>query len=356
MISDFSQIELSLFEVLALAGLFQSLYILIYITLRAGRYSRAIVAIGFFFCLSLAFAADFTSSVLPEARAYLIDIRWFFWFYGAPFGVLLILQIARIKEALPLSVYWILCLPIVFWGAIKAYLHWTTEVDEAVIAAHYSLAGLISGTLCLTALVQRKGYLVPQPKATLQKERWWLVLVSSVTLSLFLLLTLFHTAGIVQENTYILLRQLYGIVFAYLAATSLLRIYPQALDLAKTPHILTMTFKDGQGELSRKINDLINVQKVYQEESYSRADMARELSVPEHVLSAYINQRYGKSFPALMNERKIKDACRLLRETSEPVAIIASEAGFASLTTFNRVFKEIMNTTPSAYRQDKNSD
>jgi AraC family transcriptional regulator len=39
-----------------------------------------------------------------------------------------------------------------------------------------------------------------------------------------------------------------------------------------------------------------------------------------------------------------------LRRSHEPVAAIAFEMGFNDLSTFNRRFRRLMGSTPSAYR------
>jgi AraC-like DNA-binding protein len=93
------------------------------------------------------------------------------------------------------------------------------------------------------------------------------------------------------------------------------------------------------------------MEKVYQEPTYSRADLARECSAPESTVSRVINVHFGKSFPQLMNERRIADAKRLLQQTDAPVAKIASEVGFNSLPSFNRVFKDMTGDSPSSFRK-----
>ena len=97
----------------------------------------------------------------------------------------------------------------------------------------------------------------------------------------------------------------------------------------------------------------IDLDKVYQEANFSRADLARELNVSEANVSRIVSAHFGKSLPQLINELRIRDSLQLLEQTDAGMQIIAEQVGFSSLPTFNRVFKDVMNVSPSEYRQAK---
>ena len=54
--------------------------------------------------------------------------------------------------------------------------------------------------------------------------------------------------------------------------------------------------------------------------------------------------------PQFLNEFRVKDAQRLLKETDASIQNIFEESGFNSITTFNRVFKELSGDSPTEYR------
>jgi AraC-like DNA-binding protein len=56
--------------------------------------------------------------------------------------------------------------------------------------------------------------------------------------------------------------------------------------------------------------------------------------------------------PQLINGYRVQDAAVLIAQTDAPIKDIAEEAGFSSIATFNRVFKDITGKSPSAYRKD----
>ena len=79
-------------------------------------------------------------------------------------------------------------------------------------------------------------------------------------------------------------------------------------------------------------------------------DMARELHLSKYHISHLLNNKLGISFSGYINMLRINNACELLRRTDKSIASISEESGFGSIRTFNRVFMQIMNTTPYEYR------
>jgi AraC-like DNA-binding protein len=58
--------------------------------------------------------------------------------------------------------------------------------------------------------------------------------------------------------------------------------------------------------------------------------------------------------PRYVNFLRISEACQLLTKTSETVVKISEDVGFDNLRNFNRAFHEIMQMTPTEFR-DKNA-
>lgn len=80
-------------------------------------------------------------------------------------------------------------------------------------------------------------------------------------------------------------------------------------------------------------------------------DMARELHLSKYHISHLLNNKLGISFSGYINILRINNACELLRKTDKSIASISEEVGFGSIRTFNRVFMQIMNSTPYDYRK-----
>ncbi|GAB6158166.1 hypothetical protein JCM39194_13660 [Desulfotomaculum varum] len=67
--------------------------------------------------------------------------------------------------------------------------------------------------------------------------------------------------------------------------------------------------------------------------------------------SRIFKKEVGVTYTDYVNKLKIDYACKLLKTTNYPVYRISSECGFADPSYFNRVFVQLMNMTPKAYRR-----
>lgn len=81
------------------------------------------------------------------------------------------------------------------------------------------------------------------------------------------------------------------------------------------------------------------------------SDMARELGYHEKYLSSAIHSVTGMNFRTFLAMYRIDYAKRLLFNTQETISEIASQCGFTSLNTFNRMFLTITGITPSEYKK-----
>ena len=61
----------------------------------------------------------------------------------------------------------------------------------------------------------------------------------------------------------------------------------------------------------------------------------------------------GKKISDYINELRIKRAIEKIEKGDMLILDIALEAGFESLSTFNRAFKKITGTTPSDYKKSQ---
>lgn len=84
------------------------------------------------------------------------------------------------------------------------------------------------------------------------------------------------------------------------------------------------------------------------------SDVAGRLATNESYISRAINLGLGTTFTAFINGLRVDHAKSLLSKTSMSVLEIALTSGFNSKATFNRVFKERENMTPSAFRTSQN--
>ncbi|MEA1938094.1 MAG: helix-turn-helix transcriptional regulator, partial [Pseudomonadota bacterium] len=213
--------------------------------------------------------------------------------------------------------------------------------------------GVLSAGACLLVvwlycrLLER---LVRQPSGW---DRYWLALSLIAMIGIGEGLRLMGVGGMLDVANAEEARLVIQITLVYLASTLLFRIYPQPVPLAgstrvRKPQFDVLTEQDRH--IALKVRELMDVDKLYQEPAFGRADLAREVGVPEHVISRVVNAAFGKGFRNMLNEYRVVEAQDMLKNTGETITTIAFEVGFNSLASFNRAFRDIAGMSPSECR------
>lgn len=101
-------------------------------------------------------------------------------------------------------------------------------------------------------------------------------------------------------------------------------------------------------------------EKPYIDPELNLQSLAIQLKVSVHHLSQVINHNQDNNFYDLINSYRIVEVKKQLADlnnSDQSILSIAFNSGFNSKATFNRIFKNIVNQTPSQYRksQQKNN-
>ena len=105
-------------------------------------------------------------------------------------------------------------------------------------------------------------------------------------------------------------------------------------------------------ELDKKLQELINLDKVYLENDLSLPKLAKKLNASCNETSFVINELYRDNFYSFINKYRIEEAkTLLLSEKYNQLNIlgIAYESGFNSKTTFNTTFKKQTGVSPTEF-------
>lgn len=101
-----------------------------------------------------------------------------------------------------------------------------------------------------------------------------------------------------------------------------------------------------------RLDDLMRAQKPYLNRRLAKAELAALLGVSSPDLARLLNERIGMNFFEYVNAFRIREFIRLARAPgAEALTLfgLAQEAGFNSKTTFNKAFRQLTGTSPSAY-------
>ncbi|AYZ12402.1 AraC family transcriptional regulator [Chryseobacterium arthrosphaerae] len=106
-------------------------------------------------------------------------------------------------------------------------------------------------------------------------------------------------------------------------------------------------------KIKAALENLMETRKPYLDSELNLIRLAEMLSVSTHHLSYVINTGFEKNFFQYVNEFRVEQAKKLLKETNSKLSIlgIAYESGFNSKTSFNTTFKKLTGQTPSEFRK-----
>jgi AraC-like DNA-binding protein len=97
-------------------------------------------------------------------------------------------------------------------------------------------------------------------------------------------------------------------------------------------------------------DDLMRKRSLYRDPDLTLARIARRAGIPARQISAAVNRIHGRNVSQIVNEYRVAEARRLLRETNDTITMVMLESGFQTKSNFNREFLRVAGMTPSAYR------
>lgn len=107
---------------------------------------------------------------------------------------------------------------------------------------------------------------------------------------------------------------------------------------------------DADGDILIRLELLFTREHLHKKEDLSLRRLSRRLGISDRQVSHAVNRIKHMSVSQLVNEYRIKEACRLLGETDDTVLGISLAAGFATKSNFNREFSRVTGQTPSQWR------
>ena len=86
---------------------------------------------------------------------------------------------------------------------------------------------------------------------------------------------------------------------------------------------------------------------------FSLQQLAVQVGSNYKYVSQVVNERYGKSFKQVLNEQRVREACRILNDPNQSahltIEAIAANLGFNSRSNFTVTFKRITGISPSDF-------
>jgi AraC-like DNA-binding protein len=109
---------------------------------------------------------------------------------------------------------------------------------------------------------------------------------------------------------------------------------------AEPRHATNRRLLRARDRMDRSYADALDVEALADSVHLSRAHFIRSFK-----------DAFGETPHRYLQRRRLERAMALLRETDTPVTEICLAVGFSSLGTFSRTFRDVVGTSPSAYRE-----
>lgn len=145
---------------------------------------------------------------------------------------------------------------------------------------------------------------------------------------------------------------IYWIGFVSFHRTQIVYVIPPK----STPSSLENLAKDDIEKYIYTLKNAMEQEKLFLDPELNVSKLAKHIQINQKILSAILNQHLSKGFNEFINEYRVDEVKKkLLNSENQHLTIsgIALESGFNSQATFQRVFKELTNTTPKEFLASK---
>ena len=131
-------------------------------------------------------------------------------------------------------------------------------------------------------------------------------------------------------------------------------------------YLLQMYVRLGQSNMNQELRrydartqridpEIVDSARLYIDQNFTQditlGDVSAFTGFSRCYFSRMFKQQLGQSFSEYLRGKRVALAEELLIHSRQPIQEIAASAGFGSVATFNRVFREAKNCTPSHFRE-----
>lgn len=102
---------------------------------------------------------------------------------------------------------------------------------------------------------------------------------------------------------------------------------------------------------SQSIWSVVRHIHLHYQEPLALTELAERYGMSSSNLSELFKKHLGVNFARFVHDLRVRHACGLLASSDMSKTDIAAEAGFGSLRSFSRIFRDLKGMTPSEYRK-----
>jgi AraC-like DNA-binding protein len=370
-----SSVTLDWLHVVALLGALQGLLLTaVLATKRTNRLANRLLAVAMF-----AFSLHLASAVYLAAGYERVFPHFFGIAYPLPFlyGPLVYLYAVtaadrtrrlRWRDALhlvPFAAAVLLGLPVYlmsgeaklgFYDDIRAGIRpgWLDVADPAKL-----VSGVVYATATVVFLVRHRDQVKASYSSLEHVNLTWLLWLGGAAAGIWSIAVVAELLGKSGDNYVVLALAVlvYAIGYLGLRQPEIFRFEVAQSPSADqpAPRYERSGLSDREAERLRDaLTATMDRDRLWRNSNLTLADLAARLDTTPHRLSEVLNGQLGQTFYDFVNGYRVRDVQnQLALESARNMKLLslALDAGFASKSTFNEVFKKHTGTTPSDYRR-----
>ena len=142
---------------------------------------------------------------------------------------------------------------------------------------------------------------------------------------------------------------LFGLFMLGVTALVAARERPGQVPVSTTDPFSSLAAQDR--DVLDRIDHLLVDQKLSRDDNLTLSRLARRAGLPARQISGSVNRLAGKNVSQYINDFRIAEACRLLRDTDMSVTSAMFECGFQTKSNFNREFRRVTSLSPASWRE-----
>ncbi len=160
-----------------------------------------------------------------------------------------------------------------------------------------------------------------------------------------MLYNLIYTLNVKEEEIEGLRQKL----FTRIDATSYAEDFKELLDGIQDDIIIFA--KDKQVSENEVISKMLDYIYQHYNEELDMAEVARVFNFNYSYLSSYFNYHVKEGFSEYLNNIRVGEACKLLKNSEKTIVEISEIVGYSDQSYFSRVFKRVTGMSPMAWRK-----
>ncbi len=176
--------------------------------------------------------------------------------------------------------------------------------------------------------------------------------VGSAVIDLLVTFDFAETGGI-HSGRIVAIANIIGLLVLGYAATVAGASQPAAEE-SNEDRVLSSQPTSDDAAVAIALDELMQSRRPYRDVDLNLNRLARKMGLSVRQVSNAINRTKGMSVSQYVNDYRVKEACKLLAETEEPITRIMFDAGFQTKSNFNREFLRVTGMSPKAWRARNN--